>query len=222
MSHHFGVNKMTDNIQNNTPIAPVKKKNYLNNKDMLVQLALSREQGKMTNELAKMFMMLTERYAKKGCYIGYSYNDDMRAHALMSLVTAWSKFNPEKSNNPFAFFTECIKNSFNQILNSEKKQRVTRDVILIKHGLDPSYSFTSEDYENTMGGGSTSSSDEVVVPDEAPVVEETPVVSNRWKAKEKTPEVEEEEVEEEENIKTSTSDFSDEYDIWAEMDKDQQ
>ncbi len=213
---------MTDNNQEKTAIsailAPPKKKNYLNNKDMLVQLALSREKGRMTDELAKMFMMLSERYAKKGCYIGYSYNDDMRSHALMSLVTAWPKFNPEKSSNPFAFFTECIKNSFNQILNSEKKQRVTRDVLLIKNGLDPSYSFSSDDYEYSTGSGLSEDKVEEVVEPVEPV---EPKPTNRWAKKEVAPVVEEEEESEDEiEVKASNEDFGDEYDIWAEMDKD--
>lgn len=214
---------MTDNNQENTvvsaasiPVTPPKKKNYLNNKDMLVQLALSREQGRMTDELAKMFMMLSERYAKKGCYVGYSYNDDMRSHALLSLVTAWPKFNPEKSSNPFAFFTECIKNSFNQVLNSEKKQRVTRDVLLIKNGLDPSYSFSSEDFDYSSGSGL---SDDVKTEDVVPTIDAEP----KWTETEATTvQAEDEEETEEVEVRTSNEDFSDEYDIWAEMDKDQE
>ena len=45
-----------------------KKVNYLNDKDMLRELKLSHEKGQMTDELCRMFMKLTERYAKKGCF----------------------------------------------------------------------------------------------------------------------------------------------------------
>lgn len=72
---------------------------------------------------------------------GNSYNEDMQAYALMMLVRTWNSFNPEKSNNPFAFFTQCIKNSFIQYLNQEKRQRDVRDVMLIDQGMNPSYGF---------------------------------------------------------------------------------
>ena len=49
--------------KNNKAPAKPKKKNYLNNKDLLHQVMLSREQDKMTDELANMLQMLCKRYA---------------------------------------------------------------------------------------------------------------------------------------------------------------
>ena len=60
----------------------------------------------------------------------------------MNLVKSWKSFNPEKSQNPFAYFTSCIHNSFLQYLNQERKHRNIRDALLIEHGLDPSYTYT--------------------------------------------------------------------------------
>lgn len=79
---------------------------------------------------------------------GNSYNEDMQSYAMMMLVRTWNSFNPEKSNNPFAFFTQCIKNSFIQYLNQEKRQRDVRDVMLIDQGLNPSYGF-ADGHSNT-------------------------------------------------------------------------
>lgn len=75
---------------------------------------------------------------------GNTYNEDMQAYAMMSLVKTWNNFNPERSSNPFAFFTQCIKNSFIQYLKLEKRQRVIRDELLVDSGLTPSYNYQME------------------------------------------------------------------------------
>jgi DNA-directed RNA polymerase specialized sigma24 family protein len=118
-----------------------RKVNYLNNKDLMLQVALSKEQGQMTDRLAHMLQTLAARYGRKGNFANYTYNDDMQAYAMMMLVRTWNRFDPAKSNNPFAFFTQCIKNSFIQFLNQERRQRDIRDVMLVDNGLDPSYTF---------------------------------------------------------------------------------
>lgn len=75
---------------------------------------------------------------------GNTYNEDMQAYAMFMLARTWNSFNPEKSNNPFAFFTQCIKNSFIQYLNQEKRQRNIRDLLLVDQGLNPSHTFTED------------------------------------------------------------------------------
>ena len=123
-------------------------KNYLNNKDMLAEVIQSKADDEMTEKLAKMMMMLVSRYGKKGNWANYTYNDDMQAYALMMLVRTWRSFKPEKSNNPFAFFTQCIKNSFIQFLNQEKRQRNIRDEMLVNSGRNPSYTYQLEHSTN--------------------------------------------------------------------------
>lgn len=142
---------------------PKKKINYLNNKDLLADTIESLEQGKMSDKLAKKLSMLVERYAKsrsqtrwKGNFADYTYNDDMQGYAKMMLVKTWKSFNPDRSTNAFAFFTQCVKNSFVQYLNQERRQRDIRDKLLVDNGLDPSYTYADrikkelaeeEDYE---------------------------------------------------------------------------
>jgi len=115
---------------------------YVTNKALLAEFKVSREKGEMTKELAKMVMLICERYARRGSYASYTYNDDLQSFALMNLVKSWKSFNPEKSQNPFAYFTSCIHNSFLQYLNQERKHRNIRDALLIENGLDPSYTYT--------------------------------------------------------------------------------
>lgn len=135
---------MTTKKKKKAVIKAPKKKNYLNNKDLLAQVLLSKEQEQMTDTLARMLQMLTKRYASRSNFANYTYNDDMQAYAMMMLVRTWNSFNPAKSNNPFAFFTQCIKNSFIQFLNQEKRQRVVRDELLVDAGLSPSYTYQLE------------------------------------------------------------------------------
>ena len=129
---------------NMPPVKPRRKRNYLNNKDLLLEVAASKDIGEMTPKFAHMLTTLCARYGSKGNYSGYSYNDDMQAYAMMALCHSWKNFNAEKSQNPFAYYTQCIKSSFAQFLNSEKKQRTTRDVLLVDAGLNPSYTYQLE------------------------------------------------------------------------------
>lgn len=99
----------------------------------------SREQGKITNELARMFMKLCERYGTRGNWRGYTYNDEMRSQALLQLSQVGLQFDESKSSNPFAYYTATITNSFTRILNIEKKNQNIRDDILEMNNMNPSY-----------------------------------------------------------------------------------
>lgn len=121
-----------------------RKVNYLNNKDLLAEVISSKERDQMTNKLAHMLQTLCARYGRRGNFANYTYNEDMQAYAMMMLVRTWRSFKPEKSNNPFAFFTQCVKNSFIQFLNSEKRHRTLRDELMVNQGLNPSYTYQLE------------------------------------------------------------------------------
>lgn len=128
---------------------PQKRTAYLTNRELLAEVINAKSKGKMTDKLARMLMLLTKRYAKKGNFASYTYNDDMVSYALMMLVRTWAGFNPEKSSNPFAFYTQCIKNSFVQYLNQERKHRNIRDSLLVEQGKCPSYSFSEAHSSST-------------------------------------------------------------------------
>jgi len=132
------------------PVVKKKKaKNYLNNKDLLKQIELSHQQDKITDELANMFLLLCRRYAKMPNFINYSYNDDMQSYALLTLVKVWRSFDPKKSSNPFAYFTQTVKRAFWQYLNVEKVQRNIRDELLIENGENPSFGFQDKSEEDS-------------------------------------------------------------------------
>ena len=97
------------------------------------------DHGKMTNKLAKMFLLLTQRYGTRGNWRGYTYNDEMQGQALMQLSQIGLQFDESKSDNPFAYYTAAITNSFTRILNVEKKNQSLRDDILQENGMTPSH-----------------------------------------------------------------------------------
>jgi len=93
----------------------------------------------MTNKLAHMFMKLCERYATRSNWRGYTYNDEMRSQALLQLSQIGLQFDESKSQNPFAYYTAAITNSFTRVLNIEKRNQNIRDDILEMNDLTPSY-----------------------------------------------------------------------------------
>lgn len=70
---------------------------------------------------------------------GNTYNDEMRSHALLQLAQIGLQFDESKSDNPFAFYTTAIRNSFTRVLNLERKNQHIRDEVLIMSGSLPSY-----------------------------------------------------------------------------------
>lgn len=96
--------------------------------------------GKITNELGRMFMKLVERYSQRGNWRGYTYVDEMRGQALVQLAQIGLQFNEAKSDNPFAYYTATVNNSFTRVLNLEKRNQTIRDDILIEQGHLPSFS----------------------------------------------------------------------------------
>jgi hypothetical protein len=107
----------------------------------------SREHGQMTRKLAQMFMKLCERYATRSNWRGYSYNEEMRGQALLQLSQIGLQFDESKSQNPFAYYTAAITNSFTRILNIEKKMHNIRDDLLELNNLSPSWSRQFSDHD---------------------------------------------------------------------------
>jgi hypothetical protein len=99
----------------------------------------SRDHGTVTKKLALMYVKLCERYATRSNWRGYTYNDEMRSEALLQLSQIGLKFDESKSENPFAYYTAAITNSFTRVLNIEKRNQNLRDDILEMNNMTPSY-----------------------------------------------------------------------------------
>ena len=94
--------------------------------------------GQTNDMLAKMYIKLCERYSMRGNWRGYTYVDEMRGQALLQLAQIGLQFNELKSQNPFAYYTAAINNSFTRVLNLEKRSQNIRDDLLEEEGLNPS------------------------------------------------------------------------------------
>ena len=106
--------------------------------------------GKITNSLAMMFMKLCERYGTRANWRGYTYNDEMQSQALMQLSQIGLQFDESKSENPFAYYTAAITNSFTRILNIEKKNQNIRDDLLEQHHMMPSSTRQTKSLEQSI------------------------------------------------------------------------
>ena len=112
--------------------------------------SFSADHGKITNQLAMMFMKLCERYGTRANWRGYTYNDEMQSQALMQLSQIGLQFDESKSENPFAYYTAAITNSFTRILNIEKKNQAIRDDLLEMNDMMPSFTRQGENERNTV------------------------------------------------------------------------
>ncbi len=101
-----------------------------------------KDAGQITNNLARMMIKLCERYATRGNVRGYTYNDEMKGQAILQLTQIGLQFDESKSDNPFAYFTAAVTNSFVRVINIEKRNQNIRDDILEMNGMNPSYTRT--------------------------------------------------------------------------------
>jgi hypothetical protein len=108
----------------------------------LIKGKFDKDAGQITPTLARMMLKLCERYATRGNVRGYTYNDEMKGQAILQLTQIGLQFDESKSDNPFAYFTAAVTNSFVRVINIEKRNQNIRDDILEINGMNPSYSRT--------------------------------------------------------------------------------
>lgn len=110
-----------------------KKRNYVNNKDLLEALIVYRKmcaeaeevgekRPRIPDYIGKCIFMMANRLATRPNFSGYSYKEDMISDGIENCVQYIHNFNPEKSQNPFAYFTQIIWYAFLRRIQKEKKQ----------------------------------------------------------------------------------------------------
>lgn len=135
---------MTDN---NTAIPAKPKKNYIDKKAMFDEIIKSREQERATEELAKMFMMLAEKYSHHRLFreyearYGRAFKEDLISSGLIACIRAWPKFDPERFDNPFAFFTTCLFRAYIGFLKKEYGFINTKNALKVENGLRGDYGY---------------------------------------------------------------------------------
>lgn len=114
-----------------------KKKNYVNNKDLFHALVEYNNKVKEAEEcgdpkprvpdyIGKCILLIATRLATKPNFSGYTYKEDMISDGVENCLLYMSNFNPEKSENPFAYFTQFIWFAFLRRIQKEKKQMYIR------------------------------------------------------------------------------------------------
>jgi DNA-directed RNA polymerase specialized sigma subunit len=110
-----------------------KKRNYVNNKDLLQALIDYRDACREAEEvgdtkpripdyIGKCIFMMANRLATRPNFSGYSYKEDMISDGIENCIQYIHNFNPDKSENPFAYFTQIIWYAFLRRIQKEKKQ----------------------------------------------------------------------------------------------------
>jgi Sigma-70 region 2. len=110
-----------------------KKRNYVNNPDFLQALVAYKEACKEAEDsgdktpqvpeyVGKCIMLISQRLATKPNFSGYTYKEEMISDGIENCLQYIHNFDPEKSSNPFAYFTQIIWYAFLRRIQKEKKQ----------------------------------------------------------------------------------------------------
>jgi len=114
-----------------------KKRNYVNNPDLLAAVIayqkaiVDAEEGGdkkpiVPDYIGNCILMISKRLATKPNFSGYTYKEDMISDGIENCLQYMHNFNPEKSKNPFAYFTQIIWFAFLRRIAKEKKQMYIR------------------------------------------------------------------------------------------------
>jgi hypothetical protein len=86
--------------------------------------------------IGECFIKISNHLAYKGNFINYSFRDDMVSDAIENCLVAAEKFDPEKSKNPFAYYTQIVYYAFIRRIQKEKKQQATKYKLLENSDID--------------------------------------------------------------------------------------
>jgi hypothetical protein len=110
-----------------------KQKHYINNPDFLQALMDYKAEQKrcktsklpeppIPNYIGECFMKIAEGLSHKPNFINYTYRDEMMSDGIENCLMYFDNFDPAKSKNPFAYFTQIIYYAFLRRIQKEKKQ----------------------------------------------------------------------------------------------------
>ena len=120
---------------------------YVNNKELLEAMvvyrnkcAIAKEKGLepplISNYLGDCFLKIATHLSYKPNFVNYMFREDMIGDGIENCVQYIHNFNPEKSTNPFAYFTQIIYYAFRRRIQKEKKQLEIKTKIIEKTGFD--------------------------------------------------------------------------------------
>ena len=145
------------------PMAKRKRsEHYVNNKEFLAALIKYREDKEIAEMkglpkppipryIGECFLKIANHLSFKPNFVNYMFKEDMISDGIENCVQYIHNFNPEKSQNPFAYFTQIIHYAFLRRIQREKRQLDIKNKIIEKSG----YSEVFDD-NNTLDGSNYS------------------------------------------------------------------
>ena len=135
-----------------------KKEHYVNNKEFLaamteytknVNRAKRNKQPKppVTDYIGSCFLKIANHLSYRPNFINYTFRDDMISDGIENCLQYLDNFNPEKSNNPFAYFTQIIYYAFVRRIQKEKKQVTIKNKLITESNYDDMTLQPGEDKE---------------------------------------------------------------------------
>ena len=120
---------------------------YVNNKELLEamvvyrkKVAIAKEKGTdpppISNYLGECFLKIATHLSYKPNFVNYMFREDMIGDGIENCVQYIHNFDPEKSRNPFAYFTQIIHYAFLRRIQKEKKQLDIKTKIIERTGFD--------------------------------------------------------------------------------------
>ena len=128
-------------------MARKRSEHYVNNKEFLAAIVaykqsivdaegLGQPKPRITNYLGECFLKIATHLSYKPNFVNYMFKDDMICEGIENCVQYINNFTPEKSKNPFAYFTQIIHYAFLRRIQKEKKQLEIRQKIIERSGFD--------------------------------------------------------------------------------------
>ena len=126
---------------------PKPKEHYVNNKDFLEAMKIYRnnvlsareskkQEPPISDYIGECFLKIANHLSYRPNFINYTYKEDMISDGIENCLQYVSNFDPAKSSNPFAYFTQIIYYAFIRRIQKEKKQTLIKQKLIMKAGLD--------------------------------------------------------------------------------------
>ena len=135
-----------------------KKPHYVNNKEFLAAMIEwnnrckeAKKQNKqpppVTKYIGECFLKIANHLSYRPNFINYTYREEMISDGIENCLQYVHNFNPEKSDNPFAYFTQIIYYAFLRRIQKEKKQAHVKNKYIENMNIMPE-EISGEDFDN--------------------------------------------------------------------------
>ena len=96
----------------------------------------NRKKPDVTNYIGECFLKIANHLSYRPNFINYTFRDDMISDGIENCLQYMDNFNPDKSTNPFAYFTQIIYYAFIRRIQKEKKQTLVKQKMIQNAGVE--------------------------------------------------------------------------------------